>query len=159
MAKCCKCAGFSQQAEGERQPPDLTAETADDAIDLLMLHISQQQGSEGKGNCLPEHFHNQDSNKPLRHAKHVPTSLADAGAAVDKMLILDADSSAALYQWLDDLLSLLFQHPAFSLSVLTVLLLNNLETDKMLQVQVLAASLKGCTAYLEKLMLVFNRAH
>ena len=140
VAEHFKLAGFSHPAEDGSHLQDMTDSNAEDAIDLLLLHIPQHNSSGGEGNCLPDQYQNQDSSKLWQHNKHRSTLLADAGAAVDKMGQVDADSCAALYQWLDDLSSMLLQHPAFSLSVLTVLLLNNLETDKMLQVQVLAAS-------------------
>lgn len=70
----------------------------------------------------------------LQHTQH-PTNLS-ADVASDGELDdwQCAASSAALHQWLDEVIRLLLQYPPFNSAVLTAILLENQDANDMLQV-------------------------
>ena len=111
----------------------------DDSIDLLFLHIAWDKAPHGSG-CNPSGASQLDAGTlPLQHTQHasaLPAGIAPTAGSDDW---ISAGSSAALHQWLDDVIKLLFQYPNFSSSVLTAVLLKNQEADDMLQVCLLAA--------------------
>ena len=117
----------------------LTAATDDDdSIDLLFLHIAWDKAPHGS-DCNPSGGSQLDAGtSPLQHTQHASALPADIAPAAGSDEWPPAGSSAALHQWLDDVIRLLFQYPTFSSSVLTAILLRNQEADDMLQVCLLA---------------------
>ena len=118
----------------------LTAAADDDAsIDLLFLHIAWDKATHGSS-CNPSNALQLDAGtSPLQHTQHASALPADIAPAVGFNDGQCAGSSAALHQWLDEVVRLLFQYPTFSSCVLTAILLRNHKADSMLQVCVLAA--------------------
>ena len=108
----------------------------DDSIDLLFLHIAWDKAHHGS-DCNSSKA-SDGGTSPLQHTQHALALPADIAAAAGLNDWQCADSSAALHQWLDDVIRLLFQYPTFSSSVLTAILLRNQEAHDMLQVCVLA---------------------
>ena len=113
----------------------LTTATDDaDSIDLLFLHIAWDKAHHGSG-CNSSNTLD-DGTSSLQHGLALPADIAPAAGLNERQC---ANSSAALHQWLDDVVRLLLQYPTFSSSVLTAILLKNQEAHDMLQVCVLAA--------------------
>ena len=118
----------------------LTAAADDnDSIDLLFLHIAWDKATRGSS-CNPANALQLDAGTPpLQHTQHASALPADIAPAVGLNEGQCAGSNAALHQWLDEVIRLLFQYPTFSSCVLTAILLKDHKADSMLQVCVLAA--------------------
>ena len=131
-------AGFSRDVvDGTSQSMAVTDDD-DDSIDLLFLHITVDDAPSGSGCTSSRAVQSEAGTSSLQRTQR-PTNLP-ADVASDNELDdwQCAASSAALHQWLDEVIRLLLQYPQFISAVLTAVLLKNQETDTMLQVFLLS---------------------
>lgn len=109
----------------------------DDSIDLLFLHIAVDDAPSGS-RCTSSRAVQLDAGTSSLQRTQRPTNLpADVASDDDLHDWQHAGSSAALHQWLDEVIRLLFQYPPFNSAVLTAVLLTNHEAVDMLQVSLL----------------------
>lgn len=130
----CSPAGFSKNAaDGTSQ--FLAATDDDDSIDLLFLHIAVDDAPTGSGCTSSRAVQSDAGTSSLQHTQR-PTNLPADVVSDDNQddWQCAGSSSAALHQWLDEVLRLLFQYPSFNSAVLTAILLKNHEAIDMLQV-------------------------